>query len=264
MADALRSARLAPEFLKAARIHLIETSNPLKIRQAEKLKDFDIFWHSEMPDFDDAPLLLLANEFFDALPIHQYVQKSNQWYERLITCAKDRFDYVLAEKPSILKASPASVKEDDVFETCPEADLLIGRVSNILARAGGAALIIDYGTMTEEIGDSFQAMKKHGFSDPLLTPGEADLTAHVKFANFIKIAQSANIRVDGPTTQGRFLERLGIEARHHLLSRNGSEIQRDKLAMDLRRLTSAEEMGILFKTLALSHNMAAAPEGFGE
>ncbi|MCF8467495.1 MAG: SAM-dependent methyltransferase [Sneathiella sp.] len=263
MADALHSAKLAPEFIDAMQLHLVETSTRLKTKQAEKLKKFDAHWHDEMPDLRDAALILIANEFFDALPIHQYMYKSGDWYERLVSCKDNRFDYALSSKPTPVNAEVELVKDGDIFETCPEADNLVGKISNILARAGGAALIIDYGAMTGQIGDSFQAMRRHGFSDPLTAPGEADLTAHVKFGHFVKIAKTANIRIDGPTTQGRFLERLGIEARCHLLVRNASKAQRRKLMADLRRLTSAEEMGTLFKTLALSHNMLAPPEGFG-
>ena len=262
MADALRSARLVPDFIEAMQLHLVETSTRLKARQAEKLKKFDAQWHDEMPDLGDAPLLLIANEFFDALPIHQYIYISGKWFERLVTSENNRFNYAISSKPTPVEADVGSVKDGDIFETCPEADALVDKICTLLARSGGAALIIDYGAMTSQIGDSFQAMRRHGFSDPLAAPGEADLTAHVKFGHFAEIAKANNIRVDGPTTQGRFLERLGIEARCRLLARTASEAQQRKLTTDLRRLTSAEEMGTLFKTLALSHNMLAPPEGF--
>ncbi|PHQ67579.1 MAG: methyltransferase, partial [Sneathiella sp.] len=129
---------------------------------------------------------------------------------------------------------------------------------------GGTALIIDYGATDTILGDSFQAMRAQGYVDPLLTPGEADLTAHVKFSRLTEIAKRHGIAVHGPTSQGRFLERLGIEARASQLGRAASETQKAEILSSLRRLTSAEEMGTLFKTLALSHNIQAPPEGFGE
>ncbi|WP_373089547.1 class I SAM-dependent methyltransferase [Sneathiella sp.] len=263
MADILRSARLAPQFLSAADIHLVENSDRLKRRQMKKLNTDAITWHSELPDFNDAPVLLIANEFFDALPIHQYKRQSGAWYERLVACNNLQFEYILSDTPSTLSYSPISAKEGDIFETCPAAESIISKLGTLLFRSGGAALIIDYGAMAEEIGDSFQAVQGHRFCDPFSKPGEADLTAHVNFSNFVRIANSCKIRIDGPAYQGRFLQRLGIEARYSLLCRNATAEQRDKLTSDLRRLVGTDEMGTLFKVLALSHKMSAAPEGFG-
>jgi NADH dehydrogenase [ubiquinone] 1 alpha subcomplex assembly factor 7 len=140
---------------------------------------------------------------------------------------------------------------------------MTARISELIRSLGGAALIIDYGATDSLLGDSFQAVKGHGPVNPLSNPGEADLTAHVKFATLKKIANSLEVSVQGPTTQGRFLERLGIEARHHMLCQKASDAQRSELGSQLRRLTSAAEMGTLFKVMALSHNMSVAAEGFG-
>ncbi|WP_340151795.1 SAM-dependent methyltransferase [uncultured Sneathiella sp.] len=262
MGDALRSARLVPEFLAAAEIHLIETSARLKERQAETLDDHDIHWHDELPDLVGAPIILIANEFFDALPIHQYSYQSGTWVERMITLRDGKFAYQLADTPVAITSAP-SADDNDILELCLAGDRLIEQISKLIFREGGAALIIDYGATETILGDSFQAMKRHEYADPLASPGEADLTTHVRFSNLREIALSCGITVQGPIPQGRFLERLGIEARHHQLKKNAGEVQRKNLDTQLRRLISSSEMGTLFKVMALSHNTSAATEGFG-
>lgn len=262
MADVLRSARIAPEFSAAAQIHLVENSPRLKARQATALASYDISWHDALPDIDGAPVILIANEFFDALPIHQYCYRESGWYERLVTTSENGFVFTLAPEPTSFDQIPAGA-DDAIFETCPDGEEIISRISEHLFINNGAALIIDYGASDTLLGDSFQAVKGHGHANPLNDPGEADLTAHVKFATLKNIASSRDIFVQGPTSQGRFLERLGIEARHHMLSQKANETQKKKLDAQLRRLTSTSEMGTLFKVMALSHNMPAVTEGFG-
>ncbi|TNE39570.1 MAG: class I SAM-dependent methyltransferase, partial [Alphaproteobacteria bacterium] len=146
---------------------------------------------------------------------------------------------------------------------CPLGEKMLGRIGRLLKEQKGAALLIDYGPSENEIGDSFQALRAHEFTDPLANPGEADLTAHVKFPALVRQVTAMGLSCHGPTPQGRFLERLGIEARAMLLSKNATEAQKKKLRGELLRLTSAEEMGTLFKALALTHGLTAAPEGFG-
>lgn len=262
MTDALRGARVAPEFLAAAQIHLVENSPRLKAKQATALVGYDISWHDALPDIDGAPVILIANEFFDALPIHQYCYRESEWYERLVTTTESEFVFTLAPEPTSFDQILAGA-DDDIFETCPDGEEIISRISELLFVNNGAALIIDYGASDTLLGDSFQAVKGHGHVDPLNDPGESDLTAHVKFATHKNIASARDISVQGPTSQGRFLERLGIEARHHMLSQKANETQKKKLDAQLRRLTSTSEMGTLFKVMALSHNMPTATEGFG-
>ena len=263
MADALKSARLVPEFLAASEIHLIENSARLRAKQAATLESHHVCWHNALPNLEGAPVILLANEFFDALPIHQYFYKSDSWRERLVTTMDDGFAFDLSPKASPLPHAPAAIN-GDVFEVCPEGELIIKQISTILSKERGAALIIDYGSTETLLGDSFQALKGHEYADPLHTPGEVDLTAHVKFNTLAEIAQAHNILVQGPTAQGRFLERLGIEARHHLLRQKAGNAQKEKLDAQLRRLTSAKEMGTLFKVMALSHQVSRPTEGFGD
>lgn len=262
MADALRSACVVPGFLAAMQIELVENSPRLRAKQADALSGYSPSWHDELPDLEGAPIILVANEFFDALPICQYCYQDGDWYERLVIDAGDRFTFTLSPEPTSLKSAPVGA-DGDIYEICPDGEAMTARISKLLSTNSGAALIIDYGAEDALLGDSFQAVKGHSSVDPLTNPGEMDLTAHVKFATLKNIATSCGVAVEGPTTQGRFLERLGIEARHHMLRQKADDAQRSKLDSQLRRLTSAAEMGTLFKVMALSHNMPVATEGFG-
>jgi NADH dehydrogenase [ubiquinone] 1 alpha subcomplex assembly factor 7 len=262
MADALRSARVVPEFVAAANISLIVNSPRLRAKQSNTLSGFKPSWHDRLPILDGAPVILIANEFFDALPIHQHCFKDGGWHERLVTLAENGFTFTLS--PEQVPSDHVPMASDgDILETCPDGESIISQISRLLLANSGAALIVDYGAEETLLGDSFQAVKGHGHVDPLVNPGEADLTAHVKFAALKEIAAAHGILVQGPTSQGRFLERLGIEARHHILRQKADEKQQKKLDAQLRRLTSASAMGTLFKAMALSHNIPGATEGFG-
>jgi len=264
MADALRSAKLVPEFIAAAQIHLVENSARLREIQAEKLAGANAMWHENFPRLDDAPLVVIANEFFDALPIHQYEFGGVSWAERYVGWADGCFQYTSSKLLNEHPALPENAQKGDIFEYAPLAETITNIVSCALIGNGGVALIIDYGAADTILGDSFQALRLQGYVDPFATPGESDLTAHVKFQTLKEIAGSFGVTVHGPTSQGRFLEKLGIEARAGLLARNATDVQKEDIGASLRRLTSADEMGTLFKAMALSHNITAPPEGFGD
>lgn len=265
MADVLRSAALVPDFLEAVDIHLVDNSPRLRNLQEEALaaRGVGATWHDGFPTLSRQPTLFLANEFFDALPIHQYLCKEAQWYERLVDFEQESFRFCLADRPSELGTSHPAEKDGTIVEISPATSDYMAAICGSLCRDGGAALIIDYGAAEKLTGDSFQALRRHKTADPLQDPGEADLTAHVKFRHLKEIADSFGLSVQGPTGQGRFLERLGIEARTEMLARTASEDQRRRLKAGLKRLTSAEDMGTLFKVLCVSHKMTAPAEGFG-
>ncbi|GLQ06230.1 class I SAM-dependent methyltransferase [Sneathiella chinensis] len=268
MADALRSARIVPDFLKAASVHMVETSARLTRIQKDRVKHPTLNWHTELPDLGDAPVLYIANEFFDALPIRQYEILGGEWHERLVTTDGDGFAYCLgAAIPSPDEhglPDPATLTDGTVFEINPEAAQIVTRMGQTITANRGAALVLDYGPLQDRFGDSFQALKDHRFTDPLAAPGTADLTAHVHFQDLAQAAQKAGCIAAPITTQGRFLERLGIEARVLTLLRNATTEQADKLRSDHRRLVSAEEMGTLFKALTFHAGMTAPPAGFEE
>ncbi|MBL4740230.1 MAG: SAM-dependent methyltransferase [Sneathiella sp.] len=268
MCDALRSSALAPDFLNAAKIHMVESSERLANIQQKNLSSYAVQWHSEIPKFEDGPIIVIANEFFDALPIQQFERHEGKWFERLITVEDNFFSYTTAEKPTetdLFKFSENTVfEEESIAEVNPLAREIVSFLATIISEQGGAALCIDYGPMESALGDSFQAVQNHKFVDALQTPGSADLTAHVDFKTLSDIAKNLGCSSLPLSTQGRFLERLGIEARFWQLSKNADAYQKEKIANDMKRLISTQEMGTLFKALSFYSGMQEPPSGFGE
>lgn len=260
MADALRATRAVPGFHAALRLHLVEASPVLAAAQAKALAPFAPVFHRSVADLPEGRLLLIANEFFDALPIRQFQQAdSGDWHERQIGASGDTLIWGLA--PTVPNATLADRphRPGQIVETCAPAEAIAGEIGRRVAAHGGAALIIDYGEI-ESHGATFQAVQGHGYADPLADPGQADLTAHVAFGPIARAAGPA--RASALTPQGVFLERLGITARAHTLARR---LEGATLASHIaahRRLTHPEEMGTLFKVLALTPADAPHPPAF--
>ena len=241
MADALRAARLDPDFIAAAELHLVETSPTLVRAQRARLPQArHAAAFAEVPE---GPLLLVANEFFDALPIRQFVRVGSAWRERRVGLDGERFVFSEA---------------GEVSETAPAREAAMAEVARRIAAFGGAALVVDYGHARSAPGDTLQAVRGHCFHDPLALPGEADLTAHVDFEALAKAARAEGAAVHGPVGQGAFLRALGIEARAAALRPKGGAAVDAALA----RLTDDDAMGSLFKVLAVTSLDLPAPPGF--
>lgn len=253
-ADALRAARTLPAFARALRVHLVETSPALRARQEALLAAHDPTWHGAVAEIPQGPAIILANEFFDALPIHQYERHGNGWRERLIGLADGgetlRFVAGPAIDPTAIAAPPAS--PGAILEACPAGRRLAGEIGTRLARAGGAALIVDYGPERQAPGESLQAVRNHHAQDVLADPGEADLTAHVDFQTLARAAATAGAGVQGPVPQGVWLRRIGIEARTAALLRTADTRQARDLLTALHRLIAPDQMGALFKVMAIA------------
>jgi SAM-dependent MidA family methyltransferase len=263
MADMTRALAAVPGCREAAEIHLVEASPALRARQRETLGDRAVVWHEAVGDLpDDRPLFLVANEFFDALPIRQFQRAGGEmWQERRVGRVQRSLALGLAgEAPQPALADRlADTAPGDVVEVCPAAPGIAAEIGARIARQGGAALILDYGDWSAR-GDTFQAVQGHAYADPFAAPGEADLTAHVDFEAIARAAPCAHA---GPTAQGVFLERLGITARAQRLAERLSGEARARHVAAHRRLTHPEEMGTLFKCLALHPEGAPPPPGVG-
>ena len=258
MADILRATRAVPGFHDAVRIVLLEASPHLREQQRQTLAGHAVHWIDSVDALPEAPLFLIANEFFDALPIRQFVASAEGWHERMVTLnAAGGLAFALSPVvPAGLAGLPARAAEGEVIERRPAADPVMAAIGARLAAHGGLALIVDYGAWQGK-GDSFQAVRGHGYADPLAAPGKADLTAHVDFAALARAAAPA--RAWPLATQGAFLERLGITARAQALAaRPGAG---ESTASQHRRLTHPQEMGHLFKALALTGPAAPLPPG---
>ena len=267
MADMMRAAgKLRPQFVEAARITLVETSPTLREIQAKTLGSSTVNWISRFDDIAaDGPLFLIANEFFDALPIHQFVKSERGWHERMVTSDGEDLRFALTPDIVPLSVIPARVRDADpgsVIEVTTGATELVRRVAGRIAENGGVALIIDYGHVTTAVGDTLQAMKDNAFADPLAEPGEVDLTGHVDFQALAVAAGEAEAVTPIIPVQGEFLEALGIHERANRLKRDNPErIREIDSAVD--RLTSPKQMGTMFKALAIFEGMdQALPPGF--
>lgn len=263
MADALRAARVLPSFLRAARLHLVERSPRLRKLQAAALAAHAPRFHETIAVLPPGPMLLVANEFFDALPIRQFEVHDGAWHERKIGLDRGgAFAFLLEQarchSPNLPRAGEGAIKE-----IRPAARTLAQAIAQRIVREGGAALIIDYGYYPSAVGDTLQAVRRHHPHPILVAPGSADLTAHVDFAAIADAAREAGAACYGPATQGGFLTALGIAAREAALLEAARPTQRESIRAGVKRLVHPAEMGALFKVLALGRRGAPAPEGFG-
>lgn len=263
MADMLRAMRGVPGLLNAARVHLIEASPTLRARQRQTLADHQVTWHDRIDSLPDGPLFLVANEFFDALPIRQFRRDGAGWRERQVGLTGDG---QLTPGYGPLSTIPplanrlADTGEGDIVELCPALPPIAGEMARRIAHHGGAALIADYGGW-HSLGDTFQALKTHAVTDPFAEPGLADLTAHVDFEALAKTFRAAGASATGMTPQGTFLERLGIAARTERLARSLSGAALETHLAAYRRLTDPAEMGQLFKLIACHPAGTPPPPG---
>ncbi len=261
MADMLRATRGVPGFHAAMQLHLVEASPTLRARQRRTLEGYEVQWHDTLTDLPSLPLFLVANEFLDALPIRQFERRGSGWAERMVGTDAGQLVFGLAPLAPVASLAHrlADTREGDIVETCAPAQAVVETVAAHVAAHGGAAIFIDYGGW-HSLGDTLQALRDHAPDHPLAHPGQADLTAHVDFEPLAAAAKDC--AVSALTPQGVLLERLGITARAQALaSRLSGEALQSHVAAH-RRLTHPEEMGNLFKALALAAKGSPLPPGF--
>jgi len=259
MADALRAIRVLPEFLDAISVHLVEVNPRLRETQRQTLNGFEnVTWHTGLDQLPPGPSIILANEYFDVLPIHQMVKRDTGWHERVVEIDRDgELAFGTAREPTprfaaLLPPHIASAPSGSIFEWRPDTEMMT--IARHIRSHGGAALIIDYGHTSKNIGDTLQAIKSHAFADVLQDPGTADLTAHVDFQALAQAAEAAGIRSHGPVEQGIFLHRLGIEARAKALMAKATPAVAQDIMLAYQRLTGGSQgsMGGLFKVLGVA------------
>jgi NADH dehydrogenase [ubiquinone] 1 alpha subcomplex assembly factor 7 len=257
MQDALRATQRIEGMHDAASVVLVETSEPLRDEQAERVPIAE--WATRIEEAPPGPSIIIANEFLDCLPIRQFFLGEDGWHEKLVGLDEaEQLTFGLSA------ALPAPESEDEigtVREIAPGLESLIYEIERRLHEAPGRVLIIDYGYVRPEGADTLQALKRHKKVDPIETPGEADLTAHVDFARIAQLAEAAGLAVHGPLTQGSFLQALGIETRAQALIR-ANPSHGERLTREVRRLTHPDEMGALFKVICLSSPNLPPPAGF--
>jgi NADH dehydrogenase [ubiquinone] 1 alpha subcomplex assembly factor 7 len=267
MADALRATRGVPGFHDALDVHLVEINDQLKALQASALAAMrprvGSTWHARLDDVPQGPTLLVANEFFDALPVRQFERTDRGWVERMVGLAGDGETLRFALAPGVtpfaaLLPDAAVGAQAEISEAAQGIAALIGERTR---RGGGWALIIDYGGDSAGRALSLQGVRGHRAADVLARPGETDLSAHVDFA---ALATAAGLPSFGPVGQGDFLRRLGAVQRAGVLKARASEAQRHAIDAALARLIAPDQMGRLFRVMAMGDATSGAPAGFSD
>lgn len=260
-ADALRAMAkngLTPD------VHFVETSPVLRALQKSHVPM--AIWHDDVTTLPgDAPLMIVANEFFDALPIHQLIRGSQGWHERLVAC-QDTLFLPIPGKLVPENVIPESLRDaplGSIIETSPASIAILRALAKRIAGQGGAALIIDYGYDGPALGETLQAVRGHQFANPFDTPGEHDLTAHVDFSTLAVMAALSGAHVHGPVGQGLWLKTMGIDARASALAA-ASPDREDEIESARSRLTASDEMGTLFRVMAVTGDAWNPPPGFSD
>lgn len=257
--DALRSMR---KFGCDPSVHFVETSPVLRARQAALHPDAT--WHEDMASLpEDGPLLVVANEFFDALPIEQFIATSSGWRRQMV--ARDRSKFVAVSSEDVaeerVSGSISGFPDGTILERSPVSVKLLGEIASRLTKQGGPLLIIDYGYIRPGTGSTLQAVKDHLPISPFDSPGASDLTAHVDFHTLANIARTRMLKTHGPSEQGQWLKSLGIDQRAEaLMAASPKEI--DNILAAHQRLTHVDEMGRLFQVMAATSLDWPDPEGF--
>jgi NADH dehydrogenase [ubiquinone] 1 alpha subcomplex assembly factor 7 len=269
MADFLRAAAAVPEFRRALRLCVVEACPLLRAEQQRRLAAAEPRFVGALDALPSGPLLLVANEFLDALPIRQLVRRQTGWAERLVAAdVEDRLAFTIGpESPALNLLVPPALRDappGSVVEICPAVAALGAALGARLAAESGAALFIDYGYFPSRAGITLAAVRRHAPAGVLDDPGDADLSAHVDFAAFAAEAAAVGATVYGPVPQGRFLRALGAEARLAVLLGQAAAAQRPLLETGLARLIDPDQMGNLFKALAVTSPGLPAPAGFAQ
>ncbi len=267
MADLLRAAAKIPGFIDAASIGLVEISPALRQRQSETLAEHvdAIQWFDRFNDAPDGPAIIVANEFLDALPVRQFERTEDGWCERMVGAEPDgapKLGLMPSPVPDALLPSHATgAGPGSVIEVSRAVAEVTAEIAQRIGSRGGAALFIDYGHVRSAVGETLQAVRAHRYAGILERPGECDLTAHVDFAAVSQVVSEKGVTVHGPVTQADFLNALGIRTRADMLKTGLPTDRQAGIDRDVRRLTAPEEMGEMFKVLAITSPDLPPPPG---
>ena len=268
MADMLRAMKVLPALREAVDVHFVEISPALRAAQEKTMKEQGVraHWHEQLDDVPDGPAMIVANEFFDAIPVRQLVLADDGWHERVVVIDENgalAFGIGKREKAPDWAAG-AEPEAGSIVEISPQRAAIARAVGARLAGAGGVGLIVDYGHALSFAGETLQAVYRHKFTDVLSMPGQVDITSHVDFQELAKAFEEGGAKTHGPRTQRAFLYAMGIREREKALKKNAPARARIMLSRQAERLVSETQMGNLFKVLAVTHASLGIPHPFGE
>lgn len=272
MADILRATKAVSGFHEKMQIHLLEISPTLKEKQERILKPYTeagkVTWHADLSDVPrNYPVFFIANEFFDALPFRQFVFQQGGWHEKVIVLNQGEskggqpLAYGYRKSPLEFEA-PKLPQNGDVYEYAPARGAVLRDIAGRVKEQGGAGLIVDYGHIRSDYGETFQAVRGHEYCDPLEHVGNADLTSHVDFEALRSAALSVGVKCSPIIEQGRFLTQLGISVRAQALKKTATTAQQQDIEKSLHRLTASDQMGALFKVMGIYSDERVQPAGF--
>jgi SAM-dependent MidA family methyltransferase len=260
MGDLLRATRLAPQMIEGLEVALVETSAPLTLIQQQRLAGAPIRWVTRLDEVTgDGPVILIANEVLDCLPARQFIRTATGWAERMVGLT-DEGDLTFGLSPRPVEGLFPKAPQGAVLELSAAQEAMSADIAALIATRGGAGLLIDYGRDTEGFGDTLQALRNHRKHGPLDHPGLDDLTIHADFPAALKAAQAQGVEV-AITSQGAFLQRLGIVARAESLAKARPD-QSAIIERQLERLIAPDQMGDLFKVAGLWSKDLPQPPGF--
>jgi SAM-dependent MidA family methyltransferase len=252
MADFMRAVSQDQDFIKAAQVYLVETS--LVLREAQKKNVlYNPEWCDRLNEVPEGPILFVANEFFDALPIRQFQRTLDGWRERMVAFNGDGFNFALSEE--IVSGMFLDLEIGSIFETCPIGIEIAENLGERINCYGGCFLVVDYGYTDAASGDTFQAVKDHQYQSVLENPGDVDLTAHVNFESLGQAIRKGNVKMEALQTQREFLRDMGILERAKMLSDGATAAQIEDIRSGLKRLIGEKEMGNLFKVLIATNEI---------
>ena len=260
--DALRAINQIDKNLRSLiKPIFIESSLTLTNKQIKIIPDSSSF--KDISEIPEGFLMLYANEFFDALPIHQFIKIKNNWHERLIDIdSSDNLQFIYNNKPSPYeKIFPKNLRNNQLIELSPSAINILSSLTKRILETGGIVIIIDYALSHNDLFGSLQAIKDHKYIDPLREPGNSDLSSKVNFSILSNVAKELNANVHGPIKQKVLLQNLGIKLRCEQLIKNNPD-KKNAILSDYNRLTSNDEMGDLFKAIAITPKNSIKPAGF--
>lgn len=268
LSDALRATKHVEGFHHACEVHLVETSQRLRDIQKHAMTTHPPHWHNDVSALPEKPALVIANEFLDALPIHQYVKGDKGWNERCLRVGdSDTLSWIENPIPAMTTALSShfpQAKTGDVIEVSPASEAVMRQLCGHITHYGGAALLIDYGYTEPPFNSTLQAVKNHTYHPILEEIGQADITAHVNFKALHNIVSEYQTLTYDISTQGAFLKRMGIHERTEQLLSCASDNQKKNLISGTERLISGSQMGTLFKVMAVMPKHSANRIGFGD
>ena len=277
MQDALRAAAMRPAFGQAAEIHLLETNTDLMAIQNRRIGKTAVYWHKAVDSLPSTgPLIVIANEFFDALPVRILKLAEHGWQERYVDWDQKKFIPIEAAPQPPFPEKPGDDPEPNPYEpdttykpdvphireVRPAAAAFLSALLKATATGGGYGLIIDYGYTKPPNRETIEAIRDHHYVDPLSMPGKTDLAAHVDFADLSCKAQNHGATVYGPVSQRRFLTALGLASRARLLLAQANRKQKEQIQSDLYQLMASSKMGLVFRVMGFSSPGLPAPDGF--